>query len=113
MLSADPSGKDLKVFATGIRNCVSMAVQPVSNALWCVTNERDLLGDNLPPDYATTVKPGAFYGWPWYYIGAHEDPRPHLKGGKVAELLLLDIVDVAEGKDVGEAHDTQVGLHLQ
>ncbi len=80
VLSADPTGKDLKIFATGIRNCVSMAVQPGSNALWCVTNERDLLGDNLPPDYVTTVKPGAFYGWPWYYIGAHEDPRPHLKG---------------------------------
>jgi glucose/arabinose dehydrogenase len=46
--------------------------------VWCATNERDMLGDNLPPDYATRVKEGAFYGWPWYYIGNHEDP--HHKG---------------------------------
>ncbi|HXQ17590.1 MAG TPA: PQQ-dependent sugar dehydrogenase [Caulobacteraceae bacterium] len=75
VLAFDPLGKGGHVFAAGIRNCVSMAVNPANNALWCVTNERDLLGDNLPPDYATSVKPGAFYGWPWYYIGAHEDPR--------------------------------------
>jgi glucose/arabinose dehydrogenase len=43
--------------------------------LWCVTNERDILGDDLPPDYATKVSEGGFYGWPWYYIGGHEDPR--------------------------------------
>jgi glucose/arabinose dehydrogenase len=75
VLAFDPLGHGGHVFASGIRNCVSMAVNPANNALWCVTNERDLLGDNLPPDYATSVKPGAFYGWPWYYIGAHEDPR--------------------------------------
>jgi glucose/arabinose dehydrogenase len=75
VLAFDPLGKGGHVFASGIRNCVSMAVNPANNSLWCVTNERDLLGDNLPPDYATSVKPGAFYGWPWYYIGAHEDPR--------------------------------------
>ena len=44
--------------------------------MFCATNERDLLGDNLPPDYVTSVKPGAFYGWPWYYIGDHKDTRP-------------------------------------
>ena len=75
VLAYDPLGKGGHVFASGIRNCVSMAVNPANNSLWCVTNERDLLGDNLPPDYATSVKPGAFYGWPWYYIGSHEDPR--------------------------------------
>jgi len=69
-----------KVFATGIRNCVSLTMQPVTNALWCTTNERDLLGDNLVPDYSTRVKQGAFYGWPWYYMGNHEDPR--LKGDR-------------------------------
>ena len=52
-----------------------MTIQPKTDALWCVVNERDELGNNLPPDYATQVKKGAFYGWPWYYIGSHQDPR--------------------------------------
>jgi glucose/arabinose dehydrogenase len=54
---------------------VSMALTPSSGTLWCSTNERDGLGDNLPFDYITRVREGAFYGWPWYYIGANEDPR--------------------------------------
>ena len=64
-----------RVFATGIRNCVGLTMQPGTGDLWCTTNERDGLGDDLVPDYATRVREGAFYGWPWYYIGAHEDPR--------------------------------------
>jgi glucose/arabinose dehydrogenase len=52
-----------------------MAIEPKTGDLWCSTNERDGLGDNLPPDYLTRVREGAFYGWPWYYIGDHEDPR--------------------------------------
>ena len=67
-----------KVFASGIRNCVGLTIQPGNGALWCSTNERDLLGDDLVPDYSTRVKEGGFYGWPWYYMGDHEDPR--LKG---------------------------------
>jgi glucose/arabinose dehydrogenase len=55
-------------------------VQPVNGALWCTTNERDALGDDLVPDYSTRVKRGSFYGWPWYYIGSNEDPR--LKGDR-------------------------------
>jgi hypothetical protein len=65
----------LKVYATGLRNCVSLTVQPVTGELWCTTNERDMLGDNLVPDYSTRVREGGFYGWPWYYIGSNEDPR--------------------------------------
>lgn len=80
VIAFDPDGKNRRVFATGIRNCSGMTLQPVTNALWCVTNERDGLGDNLVPDYATSVKEGAFYGWPWYYIGSNEDPRDPLKG---------------------------------
>jgi glucose/arabinose dehydrogenase len=80
VLVANPDGSDLKTFATGIRNCVGLAVQPGAGTLWCAVNERDLLGDNLPPDYVTRVKEGGFYGWPWYYIGANEDPRPNVKG---------------------------------
>jgi len=66
------------IYASGIRNCVSLTVQPANGALWCTTNERDALGDDLVPDYSTRVQRGSFYGWPWYYIGSNEDPR--LKG---------------------------------
>jgi hypothetical protein len=70
-----PDGKRLGVFATGIRNCVGLAIHPVTGDLYCSTNERDGLGDNLVPDYVTRVREGAFYGWPWFYIGDHWDPR--------------------------------------
>jgi glucose/arabinose dehydrogenase len=74
-----------KIYATGLRNCVSLTVQPVSGALWCTTNERDQLGDDLVPDYSTRVRSGGYYGWPWYYMGSNEDPRlrgdrPDLRG---------------------------------
>lgn len=75
VLAFDPDGKNRRLYATGIRNCVGMDIHPATGELWCSTNERDLLGDDLPPDYITRVKEGAFYGWPWYYIGANEDPR--------------------------------------
>jgi glucose/arabinose dehydrogenase len=76
VLVFDPEGRNRRIYATGIRNCVGMAVHPiVGGALWCSTNERDLLGDDLPNDYITSVKEGGFYGWPWYYIGGNEDPR--------------------------------------
>jgi glucose/arabinose dehydrogenase len=75
VLSFDPDGKNRKIVATGLRNCEGMTVQPVTGQLWCIVNERDELGDNTPFEYATRVIEGAFYGWPWYYIGAHEDPR--------------------------------------
>jgi glucose/arabinose dehydrogenase len=75
VLVFDPKGGGRRIFATGIRNCVGMAIHPTTGDLWCATNERDGLGDNLPPDYVTRVREGASYGWPWYYIGAHEDPR--------------------------------------
>ena len=79
------SNKPGKPFATGIRNCVGLAIQPGTGDLWCTVNERDALGDNLVPDYSTRVREGGFYGWPWYYMGDHEDPRhagerPDLKG---------------------------------
>jgi glucose/arabinose dehydrogenase/cytochrome c2 len=69
-----------KIYATGLRNCVGLTVQPASGALWCTTNERDALGDDLVPDYSTRVQRGGFYGWPWYYLGSNEDPR--LKGDR-------------------------------
>lgn len=75
VLAFDPDGKNGRIVATGLRNCSGMTVQPATGALWCVVNERDALGDNVPFEYATVVKQGAFYGWPWYYIGNNEDPR--------------------------------------
>ncbi|CCD92239.1 putative L-sorbosone dehydrogenase [Bradyrhizobium sp. ORS 375] len=75
VLAFDPDGKNRSLFATGIRNCVGLAIQPATGAPWCSTNERDGLGDDLVPDYVTRVKEGGFYGWPWYYIGDNEDPR--------------------------------------
>jgi glucose/arabinose dehydrogenase len=75
ILAFDPDGGNRRVYATGLRNCSGLRRRPNSDELWCVVNERDMLGDDLPPDYATHVTPGAFYGWPWYYIGANEDPR--------------------------------------
>ncbi len=75
VLVFDPDGKNGKLFATGIRNCVGLAVQPQSGTVWCSTNERDGLGDDLVPDYVTRVREGAFFGWPWFYIGSNEDPR--------------------------------------
>ncbi len=98
-----PEGKAGKVFAAGIRNCVGLAVQPKTGALWCSVNERDELGDNLVPDYLTRVKEGGFYGWPWLYLGDHEDPRlkgerPDLKGRATAPDLLL------------QAHSASLGM---
>ena len=79
VLQFDPQGRGRKVYAAGIRNCVGLLAAPLTapraDQLWCATNERDGLGDNLVPDYVTRVKPGGFYGWPWYWMGGTEDPR--------------------------------------
>ncbi len=75
VIAFDPDGENRREFATGLRNCVSVAIEPSSGTPWCAVNERDGLGDNLPPDYITRVQPGGFYGWPWFYIGDHPDPR--------------------------------------
>ena len=81
----DPQGKNVRNYATGLRNCSGLAMQPSTDNLWCVVNERDHLGPDLVPDFMARVQDGAFYGWPWYYIGGNEDPalkgkRPDLKG---------------------------------
>jgi glucose/arabinose dehydrogenase len=73
--SFDPDGGNRKIVATGLRNAAGISVQPATGRLWCVVNERDDLGDNTPFEYATQIVEGGFYGWPWYYIGGHEDPR--------------------------------------
>ena len=75
VLAFDPEGRGRKTFATGIRNCVGLAVHPQTGDVWCSVNERDGLGDDLVPDFITRVREGAFYGWPWFYLGANEDPH--------------------------------------
>ena len=79
----NPDGTDRKVYAWGIRNAVGIAFRPGTNELWMSTNERDEIGEDLPPDYLSSVRPGGFYGWPWFYIGNHPDPR---RKGKHPEL---------------------------
>jgi len=83
VLAFKPEGGPPSVYASGIRNAVGIAIHPKSGVLWASVNERDELGDNLVPDYITSVKEGGFYGWPWYYIGGNQDPR-HV--GKHSEL---------------------------
>jgi glucose/arabinose dehydrogenase len=80
----DPEGRTVRNYATGLRNCSGMTIQPRTNALWCTGNERDHLGADLVPDFLTKVRDGGFYGWPWYYTGGNEDPahageRPDLR----------------------------------
>jgi glucose/arabinose dehydrogenase len=103
VLSFNPDGTDPKIFATGIRNCVGLAVHPATGDAYCSTNERDGFGDDLVPDYVTRVREGAFYGWPWFYIGSHEDPnhageRPDLKDKVIVPDVLI------------QAHSASLGL---
>lgn len=89
-----PEGKNERIYASGIRNAVGLAVNPTTGQLWCSVNERDALGDHLVPDYITHVTEGGFYGWPWYYMGNHADmratqPRPDLAGKVITPDVLL------------------------
>jgi glucose/arabinose dehydrogenase len=103
VLAFDPEGKNQRVYATGIRNCSGLTVQPATGALWCAVNERDGLGDNLPPDYATRVAEGAFYGWPWYYLGDHQDPRHKDERPDLAHHITLPDVLI-------QAHSAPLGI---
>jgi len=94
VLEFNPDGSAMRVYAYGIRNCVGMAVNAKTGELWCSVNERDALGDNLVPDYITHVQDGGFYGWPWWYMGGHQDPRhegkhPELKDKVITPDVIL------------------------
>jgi glucose/arabinose dehydrogenase/mono/diheme cytochrome c family protein len=94
ILQFNPDGSNKRVYASGIRNAVGLAINPQTGELWCSVNERDALGDNLVPDYITHVQPGGFYGWPWWYMGDHQDPRhegkhPELRDKAIVPDVLL------------------------
>jgi len=98
ILRIDLASGSEEVFASGLRNPVGMAIEPQSGALWTAVNERDELGDELVPDYITSVRRGAFYGWPYSYYGQHEDPR--LKGQRPDLVAKAVIPDYAVGAHV-------------
>src|SRR3954469_24749939 len=85
----NPDGTGKEVFAWGIRNAVGIKFRPGTNELWMSTNERDELGEDLVPDYISRVQPGGFYGWPWFYIGNHQDPRHKGKHPELAAKVLV------------------------
>ncbi|MFO0334039.1 MAG: PQQ-dependent sugar dehydrogenase [Pseudomonadota bacterium] len=103
ILAARPDGKDVQVFASGLRNPVGLAIEPVTGRLWTTVNERDGLGDDLVPDFMTAVRRGAFYGWPYSDFGVHEDPR---RKGERPDLVAKAVVpDFAF-----DAHTASLGL---
>jgi len=95
ILEFNPDGTGMRVYAYGLRNAGSgIEFNRKTGELWCSVNERDGLGDDLVPDYITHVEPGGFYGWPWFYLGAHQDPRhpgkhPELKSKVIVPDVLL------------------------
>ncbi len=103
ILEVNPDGSGEKIYAGGLRNPVGMSWNPVTGELWTVVNERDELGDELVPDYLTSVKQNAFYGWPYAYFGKNEDPR---RKGEKPDLVAKTIVpDVPLG-----SHTASLGL---
>jgi len=103
ILEMNPDGSGMRIFAKGLRNPVGMDWESRTKVLWTVVNERDLLGDDLVPDYLTSVKDGAFYGWPYSYFGQNEDPR---KKGQRPDLVAKAITpDYALG-----SHTAALGL---
>lgn len=93
ILAFDPDGKNERIYASGIRNPVGLATDPTTGQLWTSVNERDGLGDHLVPDYITHVEPGGFYGWPWYYLGQHADPRYKGKNPELgAKTIVPDVL---------------------
>jgi glucose/arabinose dehydrogenase len=111
VLAFDPTGRNRQFFATGLRNCSGLAVQPQTGDLWCATNERDGLGNNLPPDYVTRVRQGGFYGWPWFYIGAHQDPRhPNERPDLASRVSLPDVLIQPHSAPLGMTFYTGRGV---
>jgi glucose/arabinose dehydrogenase len=105
ILEYTPEGKFVQIYAAGIRNPVGLGINPTTGEIWCSVNERDNLGDNLVPDYITSVKEHGFYGWPWFYIGKHEDPR-----AKIARPADRTIDSVIVPDVLLQPHNASLGL---
>lgn len=103
ILEINPDGSSEVIYASGLRNPVPMDWEPVTGNLWTAVNERDDLGDDLVPDYATHVQRGGFYGWPYAYFGANEDPR--MKGQRPDLVAKTIVPDIALG-----SHTASLGL---
>jgi glucose/arabinose dehydrogenase len=89
----DMDGKNARLYATGLRNPVGLGLEPTTKTVFTSVNERDGLGNDLPPDYFTSVKDGGFYGWPYSYIGDHVDPRVKpQKPELVAKAIVPDVL---------------------
>jgi glucose/arabinose dehydrogenase len=119
ILAFNPDGSNMHIYAYGIRNPVGLAINPQTGELWCSVNERDALGDNLVPDYITHVQEGGFYGWPWWYMGSHQDPRlegkhPELKDKAIVPDVLLQPHNASlemtfyEGKQFPKQYDGDI-----
>jgi glucose/arabinose dehydrogenase len=108
ILAFNPDGSGRRVYAAGLRNPVSIVLDPRTNELWTSVNERDLLGDNLPPDYVTHVREGGFYGWPYYYIGPNLDTRVHSGTSPVAadQVVIPDVLIQPHSAPLGIAFYT-------
>jgi glucose/arabinose dehydrogenase len=93
ILEVNPDGSGERIYASGLRNPVGMGWAPGTHTLWAAVNERDELGDELVPDYFTSVKENGFYGWPYSYYGQHEDPRmkDHPRPDLVSKAIVPDV----------------------
>jgi glucose/arabinose dehydrogenase len=103
VLETDPNGHNIVHYANGLRNCTSLVLAP-DGAPWCTVDERDTISDNMPDDFLTRLVPNGFYGWPWFYIGDHEDPlhpgeRPDLAG----HVIVPDVLFQAHSAPLGMA----------
>jgi len=103
ILEINPDGSNMRVYASGLRNPCGMGWAPGTHTLWAAVNERDELGDNLVPDYLTSVKEGGFYGWPYAYQGQHIDPRVTESKPELVKRAIVPDVDLG-------SHTASLGL---
>jgi glucose/arabinose dehydrogenase len=103
IFSKSIDGTGLRIYASGLRNPSRIAFSPETGELWTSVNERDGMGDNLVPDYITHVQEGGFYGWPWWYIGSHQDPRQAGKHPELKDKVIIPDV-------ILQPHNASVGI---
>jgi glucose/arabinose dehydrogenase len=101
ILQFNPDGSGRRTFATGLRNPVGLAFRPGTSELWITCVERDYMGDDLVPDFVTRVRQGDFFGWPWFYIGSHRDPRVPLPKGPKLPVRVPDVLVTAHSIPLG------------